>query len=147
MNARLGAADDTKDETGGYPLGYSAAEARRLEVQGKYLEDLTADVFRRAGITPGMHILDIGCGVGDVSLLAAQMGNAIRYRFAFSHKCRKISGKDFSGHYRIRDGWCDLPATVMVMRVANDLDDARAAGNGGIMDARALRGEVRTLPG
>jgi len=73
MNARLGATDDTKDETGGYPLGYSAAEARRLEVQGKYLEDLTADVFRRAGITPGMHILDIGCGVGDVSLLAAQM--------------------------------------------------------------------------
>jgi SAM-dependent methyltransferase len=73
MNARLGAADDTKDETGGYPLGYSAAEARRLEVQGKYLEDLTADVFRRAGITPGMHMLDIGCGVGDVSLLAAQM--------------------------------------------------------------------------
>jgi SAM-dependent methyltransferase len=73
MNERLGGADDTKDETGGYPLGYSAAEARRLEVQGKYLEDLTADVFRRAGITPGMHILDIGCGVGDVSLLAAQM--------------------------------------------------------------------------
>ena len=73
MNAGLGAADDTKDETGGYPLGYSAAEARRLEVQGKYLEDLTADVFRRAGITQGMHILDIGCGVGDVSLLAAQM--------------------------------------------------------------------------
>ena len=63
MNAGLGAADDTKDETGGYPLGYSAAEARRLEVQGKYLEDLTADVFRRAGITQGMHILDIGCGV------------------------------------------------------------------------------------
>jgi SAM-dependent methyltransferase len=73
MNERLGAADDIKDETGGYPLGYSEAEARRLEVQGKYLEDLTADVFRRAGITPGMHILDIGCGVGDVSLLAAQM--------------------------------------------------------------------------
>jgi 2-polyprenyl-3-methyl-5-hydroxy-6-metoxy-1,4-benzoquinol methylase len=73
MNARLGAANDTKNETGGYPLGYSAAEARRLEVQGKYLEDLTADVFRRAGITRGMHILDIGCGVGDVSLLAAQM--------------------------------------------------------------------------
>jgi SAM-dependent methyltransferase len=73
MNARLGFADDTNDETGGYPLGYSAAEARRLEMQGKYLEDLTADVFRRAGITPGMHVLDIGCGVGDVSLLAAQM--------------------------------------------------------------------------
>ena len=73
MNPRLRGADDTKDETGSYPLGYSAAEARRLEVQARYLEDLTADVFRRAGITPGMHILDIGCGVGDVSLLAARM--------------------------------------------------------------------------
>jgi ubiquinone/menaquinone biosynthesis C-methylase UbiE len=35
--------------------------------------DFTAEVLRRAGIAPGMRVLDVGCGVGDVSLLAAEM--------------------------------------------------------------------------
>jgi len=56
-----------------YALGYSEAEFRRLKFQGEYLRDFTADVLRRAGIAPGMRVLDIGCGVGDVSLLAAEM--------------------------------------------------------------------------
>jgi ubiquinone/menaquinone biosynthesis C-methylase UbiE len=56
-----------------YALGYSEAEFRRLKFQGEYLRDFTADVLRRAGIAPGMQVLDIGCGIGDVSLLAAEM--------------------------------------------------------------------------
>ena len=56
-----------------YPLGYSEDEARRLAEQAALLEELTADVFRRAGIERGMQVLDIGCGVGDVSFLAASM--------------------------------------------------------------------------
>jgi ubiquinone/menaquinone biosynthesis C-methylase UbiE len=56
-----------------YALGYSEAEFRRLKFQGEYLRDFTADVLRRAGIAPGMRVLDIGCGVGDVSLLVAEM--------------------------------------------------------------------------
>jgi ubiquinone/menaquinone biosynthesis C-methylase UbiE len=57
----------------GYPLGYSAAEFRRLEQQAAFLRDLTEDVLRRAGLASGMRVLDIGCGVGDVSLLAAEL--------------------------------------------------------------------------
>jgi len=57
----------------GYPLGYSAEEGRRLAAQAAMLEDLTADVLRRAGLAPGMRVLDLGCGVGDVSLLAARI--------------------------------------------------------------------------
>ena len=60
-------------ESQDYPLGYSEQEARRLADQGALLEDLTEDVFRRAALRPGMQVLDIGCGVGDVSLLAARM--------------------------------------------------------------------------
>jgi 2-polyprenyl-3-methyl-5-hydroxy-6-metoxy-1,4-benzoquinol methylase len=60
-------------ESQDYPLGYSADEARRLAEQGKLLEELTAEVFRRAGLAPGMQVLDLGCGVGDVSLLVARV--------------------------------------------------------------------------
>ena len=56
-----------------YPLGYSEAEAKRLMEQGAMLEDLTADLLIRAGLAPGMRVLDLGCGVGDVSLLAARI--------------------------------------------------------------------------
>jgi len=56
-----------------YPLGYSAQEARRLAEQGKLLEEITAEVFRRAGLEAGMEVLDLGCGVGDVSLLASRI--------------------------------------------------------------------------
>jgi 2-polyprenyl-3-methyl-5-hydroxy-6-metoxy-1,4-benzoquinol methylase len=52
-----------------YPLGYSVLEACRLAERGALLEPFTEDVFRRAGLGPGMQVLDIGCGVGDVSLL------------------------------------------------------------------------------
>jgi SAM-dependent methyltransferase len=60
-------------ESEDYPLGYSETEARRLTEQGALLEELTADVLHHAGLERGMRVLDIGCGVGDVSLLAAQM--------------------------------------------------------------------------
>ena len=60
-------------ESQDYPLGYSEREARRLADQGALLEELTADVLRRAGLQQGMRVLDLGCGVGDVSFLAARM--------------------------------------------------------------------------
>ena len=59
-----------------YPLGYSELEARRLAERGALLAPLTRDVFQRAGLGPGMRVLDVGCGIGDVSLLAATMVGA-----------------------------------------------------------------------
>jgi ubiquinone/menaquinone biosynthesis C-methylase UbiE len=39
-------------------------------LQGAF-RDFTEDVLQRAGIAPSMHVLALGCGVGDVSLLVA----------------------------------------------------------------------------
>jgi SAM-dependent methyltransferase len=41
--------------------------------QSRFLGDLTAEVLRRAGIGAGMRVLDVGCGAGDVSFLAASL--------------------------------------------------------------------------
>ncbi len=54
-----------------YPLGHSRHELARLVEQARYFGDLTEQVFHAAGIAPGMRVLDIGCGAGDVSFLAA----------------------------------------------------------------------------
>jgi SAM-dependent methyltransferase len=56
-----------------YALGYSASELRRLERQGAFFRDLTADLLKRVGVRDGMRVLDLGCGVGDTSLLAARL--------------------------------------------------------------------------
>jgi SAM-dependent methyltransferase len=56
-----------------YILGHSERELRRLEAQAAYFRDLTEDLLRRAGIGRGMSVLDLGCGAGDVSLLASDL--------------------------------------------------------------------------
>jgi ubiquinone/menaquinone biosynthesis C-methylase UbiE len=56
-----------------YVCGHSAGELARLETQGAFFEEITRDFLARAGLSPGMSVLDIGCGVGDVSFLAADI--------------------------------------------------------------------------
>lgn len=56
-----------------YVLGYSEVERRRLAVQGLALNSMTEDLLRRSGIASGMRILDLGCGIGEVSLIAARL--------------------------------------------------------------------------
>jgi SAM-dependent methyltransferase len=58
---------------GDYPLGHSDQELDRLTVQARTLAAHTNLLFRRAGLAPGQRVLDIGCGVGDVSFIATQL--------------------------------------------------------------------------
>jgi SAM-dependent methyltransferase len=55
----------------GYVLGHSTAELERLQAQGRMLAAPTGAFLSLAGITPGMHVLDLGSGAGDVALLLA----------------------------------------------------------------------------
>jgi len=56
-----------------YACGHSTRELERLQSQGAFFEEITHFFLQRAGIARGMRVLDIGCGAGDVTLLAADM--------------------------------------------------------------------------
>src|SRR5262249_45029151 len=60
-----------------YVLGHSDSELRRLIDQSRFFGDLTEQVLRKAGLRKGMRVLDLGCGVGDVSFsVAALVGSS-----------------------------------------------------------------------
>jgi ubiquinone/menaquinone biosynthesis C-methylase UbiE len=54
-----------------YVLGHSSNEHRRLMLQSRFIGELTESLFMRSGLAEGMSVLDVGCGAGDVSILAA----------------------------------------------------------------------------
>jgi SAM-dependent methyltransferase len=56
-----------------YALGHTPAELERLDAQTRYFGRLTLHVLQLAGIAPGMRVLDVGCGAGGTSFLAAQL--------------------------------------------------------------------------
>jgi ubiquinone/menaquinone biosynthesis C-methylase UbiE len=56
-----------------YVLGHAEHELRRLTMQSDYWILPTMHVLQQAGIEPGMRVLDVGSGAGDVSRLVARM--------------------------------------------------------------------------
>lgn len=56
-----------------YVLGHIDAEIERLLLQGRLYNDFTEHALRLAGLRPGMRVLDVGCGPGDVSIIAARL--------------------------------------------------------------------------
>ncbi|NMO55332.1 class I SAM-dependent methyltransferase [Actinoplanes sp. TBRC 11911] len=52
---------------------FPAAKKRKLRLQSEFYEAHTEHLLRMAGLEPGMRVLDVGCGAGDVSLIAARV--------------------------------------------------------------------------
>jgi SAM-dependent methyltransferase len=56
-----------------YPFADRAAEDERLIAQGRVFDPLTRRLLRHAGIAPGMRVLDLGSGAGNVARLVAEL--------------------------------------------------------------------------
>jgi SAM-dependent methyltransferase len=66
----------TKRPAADYALGYTDAEHERLVRQAALIAPITERLFREAGIGVGHRVLDLGSGLGDVSMLVARLVGA-----------------------------------------------------------------------
>ena len=64
-------ADQTGDRQ--YTMGRSEGETQRLIEQSQLFDPVTKRFLQLAGLGPGMRVLDVGSGAGDVSLIAAEL--------------------------------------------------------------------------
>src|SRR5947209_5704550 len=64
---------ETGSATRTYVLGHSVLELQRLARQGDIFAEDTEATLRFAGLKRGDRVLDVGCGVGDVALIAARI--------------------------------------------------------------------------
>ena len=55
-----------------YTLGRTSHETTRLIEQSRIYGESTHRLCKRAGITTGMRVLEIGSGAGDVALMIAE---------------------------------------------------------------------------
>src|SRR5882724_6478380 len=73
-----------------YALGHQDREVDRLEFQSRVIEPVTRRLIRECGIGPGMRVLEIGCGAGDVSILLAEAVGETGRVVAFDRESRAI---------------------------------------------------------
>ena len=67
------ALEEHRSSADNYALGHTPQDIQRLLLLGRIYQTFTRRAFAEAGITTGMKVLDIGCGPGEVSLIAADM--------------------------------------------------------------------------
>jgi ubiquinone/menaquinone biosynthesis C-methylase UbiE len=62
-----------RDPAPEYVLGHSDRELDRLQTQARLIDPVTRRFFHEAGVGPGMRVLDVGSGAGDVAFLVADL--------------------------------------------------------------------------
>jgi 2-polyprenyl-3-methyl-5-hydroxy-6-metoxy-1,4-benzoquinol methylase len=99
MAAFLRIADDCKMEimrertttkVSSYVLGHADQEIERLRLQAGIIGPVTRRLIHECGIGRGMRVLDIGCGVGDVSMLVAEAVGATGTVVAYDREASAI---------------------------------------------------------
>jgi SAM-dependent methyltransferase len=91
--------------TPAYVLGHSDFEIERLQVQATVIGGVTLRLIHECGIRPGMRVLDVGCGAGDVSLLLADIVGSSGHVVAIDREARAIDSAraraEAAGHRNI----------------------------------------------
>ena len=114
--------------------GIGADEVARLEIQGAALAPATRMIFAKAGIRPGMRVLDLGCGAGDVTFVAANLVGPGGFVVGVDRSPQALA------RARLRAGQRGL---AQVQFVEGDLDDPAP---GGPFDAIVERLVLWTVP-
>lgn len=122
-----------------YVLGTDPVELDRLGVQHRLWGDAAHALWQRAGLQPGMRVLDVGCGPGYASVDLAQLVGAEG----------RVVGVDesagFVGELNRRAGVLGLPHLVGHVGNVQALGDA-LAGEDGLFDAAFARWVLCFVP-
>lgn len=123
-----------------YTLASTDAERERLARQAAKLRPMTERLFQAAGISPGMAVLDVGSGAGDVALLAQSLVGAEGRVLGFDRDPQQVAYASSRA-----------ASTANVSFVTAEIDDPRdgefdaVVGRLVLMYQRDLEGSLRTL--
>jgi tRNA A58 N-methylase Trm61 len=106
-----------------YVMGHADLEIERLQLQASIIAGVTQRLIQECGIRPGMRVLDLGCGAGDVSMLLVEAVGDAGSVVAIDHEPRAIEIA------RARDrGW--LPADRIRCHIGERTTGAPAVRRG-----------------
>jgi ubiquinone/menaquinone biosynthesis C-methylase UbiE len=117
-----------------YAFGRGRGEYERLIEQAEIFRPLTERMLRSAGIGAGMHVLDIGCGAGDVSFLVSALVGAEG----------SVTGVDLDGDAIAVAG--QRRAAQGITNISFRQADARSLDSGRLFDAAVGRFVLMFMP-
>ena len=94
-----------------YVLGQSAHEYERLMLQARILRPYTEKFFRAAELAPGMRVLDVGSGMGDVVLPAADIVGPGGRVFGIDHDAAALGNARRRADEQGRSSWVEFQAS------------------------------------